>query len=57
MIVELAQKSPDSTAKAIDYKKAISYLSDSEKSDFLLRFAQNEEYILQALLKRLGEKK
>jgi hypothetical protein len=53
MISELAQKSPDATTKNIDYKKAISFLSDSEKSDFLLRFAQNEEYVLQAFLKRL----
>ena len=53
MVIELAQKSPDSTAKAIDFKKAISYLSDSEKSDFLLRFAQNEAYVLQAFLKQL----
>lgn len=50
---ELAQKSPDATIKSIDYKKAISFLSESEKSDFLLRFAQNEEYVLQAFLKRL----
>jgi hypothetical protein len=53
MIAELAQKSPDAVTKNIDYKKAISFLSDSEKSDFLLRFAQNEEYVLQAFLKRL----
>ncbi len=53
MVVELAQNSPDKTEKIIDYKKAISYLSDSEKSDFLLRFAQNEAYVLQAFLKRL----
>ena len=57
LIVELAQKSSNLDVKAVDYKKAISYLSDSEKSEFLLRFAQNEEYVLQALLKRLGEKK
>lgn len=53
MIHDLAQKSSETTVKVKDYKKAISYLSESEKSDFLLRFAQNEEYILQTLLKRL----
>ena len=52
-IANLALKSPDAETKNIDYKKAISFLSESEKSDFLLRFAQNEEYILQAFLKRL----
>jgi hypothetical protein len=55
MITELAQKSPDATTKNIDYKKAISFLSDNEKSDFLLRFVQNEPYVLQALLKRLED--
>lgn len=54
-IANLAQKSPDAETKNIDYKKAISFLSDSEKSDFLLRFAQNEEYVLQALVKRLED--
>jgi hypothetical protein len=53
MIERLAQKSSEISVKKMDYKKAISFLSDSEKSEFLLRFAQNEEHVLQALLKRL----
>ncbi len=53
MINKLAKKSSDIASKAVDYKKAISFLSDSEKPEFLLRFAQNEAYILQAFLKRL----
>jgi hypothetical protein len=53
VIDEAAKKSPDIAAKSIDYKKAISFLSDNEKSEFLLRFAQNEAYVLQAFLKRL----
>ena len=53
LIADLAKKSPDKTEKNTDYEKAISLMSDNEKSDYLLRFAQNEEYILQKFLKRL----
>ncbi len=53
MVAKLAKKSLDIFAKVFDYKKAISFLSDNEKTEFLLRFAQNEAFVLQAFLKRL----
>lgn len=53
MIKRLTQKSTEISIKKMDYKKAISFLSDSEKSEFLLRFAQNEVFVLPAFLKRL----
>jgi hypothetical protein len=55
LIEEVAKKSTEIITNSVDYKKAISFLSDSEKSEFLLRFAQNEAYILQAFLKRLDK--
>jgi hypothetical protein len=54
-IKELAKQSPDKIYRSVDYKKAIGFLSDNEKSDFLLRFAQNEEHVLQKFLKRLDK--
>ena len=53
LIDMLAKKSPDMSVKIADYKQAITFLSDSEKSEFLLRFAQNEPFVLQSFLKRL----
>ena len=53
LIDMLAKKSPDMSVKTADYKQAITFLSDSEKSEFLLRFAQNEPFVLQSFLKRL----
>lgn len=53
LITAAGKASPDDTTPELDFKKAVSLLSDAEKSAFLLKFLQDEPQTKTFLIKRL----